>query len=225
MGLDPPTLTTLSPLLHGLARANAPRLVLALRPQDPLPDWITHVVYLGPDLRVALKGPKETVFHQLQGIFTRVKPKNEELRYLPVFAPKEVGRTLTSKGIGESALALGVLRKRLILHYFKKIDEISPPREVNSGSAGEALVEMEGVQVKYGEKQVLGGWKEESGGHSRSGLWWTVRRGERWGVFGPNGNTLINQTYFTPTDSPQDPAKPPSCPLSVPTTPKPTPCP
>ncbi|KAL8931060.1 MAG: hypothetical protein Q9208_000162 [Pyrenodesmia sp. 3 TL-2023] len=57
MGLDPPTLEMLSPLLYNLAEAQAPRIVMSLRPQDSLPDWITHVVCLGPELRVAYQGP------------------------------------------------------------------------------------------------------------------------------------------------------------------------
>ncbi|KAL8968760.1 MAG: hypothetical protein Q9197_004711, partial [Variospora fuerteventurae] len=59
MGLDPPTVTTLSPLLRNLAEAQAPRIILSLRPQDPLPDWVTHVVLLGPELHVGYQGPKE----------------------------------------------------------------------------------------------------------------------------------------------------------------------
>ncbi|KAL8645130.1 MAG: hypothetical protein Q9210_006881, partial [Variospora velana] len=59
VGLDPPTVTTLSPLLHNLAEAQAPRIMLSLRPQDPLPDWVTHVVSLGPGLHVEYQGPKE----------------------------------------------------------------------------------------------------------------------------------------------------------------------
>ena len=57
----------LNPLLHNLARTNSPRLVLALRPQDPLPDWITHLVYLGPNLKVAQQGSREEVYRKIQG--------------------------------------------------------------------------------------------------------------------------------------------------------------
>ena len=59
MGLDPPTVMTLSPLLYSLAQSNSPRLILALRPQDPLPDWITHVVRLGPNLQIIYQGEKD----------------------------------------------------------------------------------------------------------------------------------------------------------------------
>ncbi|CAD6564015.1 MAG: hypothetical protein ASARMPRED_002645 [Alectoria sarmentosa] len=61
MGLDPSTMTTLSPLLHSLARASSPRLILALRPQDPLPDWITHVIHLGPNFQITYQGSKDLV--------------------------------------------------------------------------------------------------------------------------------------------------------------------
>jgi ABC-type multidrug transport system ATPase subunit len=45
IGLDPPTLLTLSPILKRLEK-NTPRLVLSLRPQDTIPDLIAHLVYL-----------------------------------------------------------------------------------------------------------------------------------------------------------------------------------
>ncbi len=58
VGLDPPTIKAISLLLHRLAEAQEPRILLSLRPQDPLPTWITHVVCLGPELRVAHQGVK-----------------------------------------------------------------------------------------------------------------------------------------------------------------------
>ncbi|KAI4284816.1 MAG: hypothetical protein L6R38_001152 [Xanthoria sp. 2 TBL-2021] len=65
MGLDPPTMKAISPLLHRLAEAQEPRILLSLRPQDPLPKWITHVVRLGPELRVAHQGPKSRVLRAM----------------------------------------------------------------------------------------------------------------------------------------------------------------
>ena len=53
---------------------------------------------------------------------------------------------------------------------------------------GEPIVEMHDVVVKYGDKTVLGNWQDTVNGETRHGLHWTVRRGQRWGVFGPNGN-------------------------------------
>lgn len=47
VGLDPPTLVSLSPMLEDLAINSSPRILLGLRPQDPIPYWITHLVYLG----------------------------------------------------------------------------------------------------------------------------------------------------------------------------------
>ena len=61
VGLDPPTLVTLSPILRELAYRSSPRLILALRPQDPIPDWITHLVILGNSYTVPLMGLKEDV--------------------------------------------------------------------------------------------------------------------------------------------------------------------
>lgn len=57
-------------------------------------------------------------------------------------------------------------------------------------SNNEALVEMQGVCVRYGDKEVLGSWEQEINGQGKKGLSWSIRRGERWGVFGPNGTYL-----------------------------------
>ncbi|KAG9773151.1 hypothetical protein KCU88_g5896, partial [Aureobasidium melanogenum] len=65
MGLDPPTLVTLSPMLRELAYRSSPLLLLALRPQDPIPDWITHLVVLGHNHTVALMGDKDRVLFGL----------------------------------------------------------------------------------------------------------------------------------------------------------------
>jgi len=65
VGLDPPTLVTLSPMLRDLAYRSSPLLLLALRPQDPIPDWITHLVVLGQNHTVALMGEKAQVLFRL----------------------------------------------------------------------------------------------------------------------------------------------------------------
>ena len=67
MGLDPPTIKTLDPFFYSLAETSSPRLILALRPQDPLPDWITHLIQLGPNLRVAAQGSREDVLAARRG--------------------------------------------------------------------------------------------------------------------------------------------------------------
>lgn len=78
--------------------------------------------------------------------------------------------------------------------------ELTEPTESREGialvdtdvrmSKNEALVEMQGVCVRYGDKEVLGSWEQEINGLGTKGLSWTIRRGERWGVFGPNGMYL-----------------------------------
>ncbi|KAI9756905.1 MAG: hypothetical protein M4579_003659 [Chaenotheca gracillima] len=67
----------------------------------------------------------------------------------------------------------------------------------------EALIEMKGVAVNYGEREILGNWTMEHDGQSRPGLWWTVRRGEKWGVFGPNGSGKTTLLSLICSDHPQ----------------------
>ncbi|OAP57344.1 hypothetical protein AYL99_08082 [Fonsecaea erecta] len=66
MGLDPPTLVSLSPMLKRLAYQSSPLLMLGLRPQDPIPDWITHLVVLGHNHTVALMGEKSKVLSDMR---------------------------------------------------------------------------------------------------------------------------------------------------------------
>jgi hypothetical protein len=52
---------------------------------------------------------------------------------------------------------------------------------------GDPVVEMQGVRIKYGSNSVLGDWQQDVDGTKKDGLWWDVRRGQRWGIFGANG--------------------------------------
>lgn len=143
MGLDPYALHTIDLLLRRLAQAQNPQLILALRPQDKISDWISHLIILEPGLRVKAQGEKKAVRWAL-----------------------EMSSDLTTQGQNAEGLYLDSLKSH---------DETQK----------ESLVVMEDVKIKYGNKQILGGWKDQ-----RSGLWWTIRRGERWGIFGPNGKYI-----------------------------------
>ena len=108
VGLDPPTLVTLSPMLRDLAYKSSPRLLLALRPQDPVPEWITHLAILGTDHTVALIGQKDDVLFALHrwadaydntsaGRYaSKMARTMTELYGKPLL---EVGHTLKSTGI------------------------------------------------------------------------------------------------------------------------------
>jgi ABC-type molybdenum transport system ATPase subunit/photorepair protein PhrA len=183
MGLDPPTLMTLSPLLHGLASANAPRLVLTLRPQDPIPDWITHLIFLQGNCEIAFSGPKEEVLVEVRNHFAS-DPK------LHLQSLHEVGRELTSHGVIEPE-SVGSISQNGTSEKSKVVE------------LGEPLVEMSGVHVAYGSKTVLGNWQQEVDGEAKKGLWWTVRRGHRWGIFGPNGSGKTTVLSLICSDHPQ----------------------
>lgn len=173
----------MSALLYRVADMSSPRVLLALRPQDLLPDWITHVVVLGSNLCILYQG-------------LRVHIQDELIK-----------TTLTSSGMNQYP-RLGVLTDspdtladKVHNSKHSSLKEIShagisrdglplfETKHHSSSDENEPLVEMEKVKISYGSKQVLGGWKEKVDGEEREGLWWTIRRGERWAVFGPNGNS------------------------------------
>jgi len=168
MGLDPPTVKALSPLLKSLADQANPRIILSARPQDPLPEWVTHVIYLRDTCNVEDIGPRDEV----------------------------LGSSCKQKRRQRDGAASG----RRDVNNTPKL-----PRSVQrkEDTAAEKLVEMEGCQVRYGTKIALGNWPQRTSSAAKNGLFWTVRRGERWGVFGPNGSGKTTIVSLLCSDHPQ----------------------
>ncbi|KFA55457.1 hypothetical protein S40293_02044 [Stachybotrys chartarum IBT 40293] len=190
MGLDPPTVSGLSPLLKSLADKASPRLVLSARPQDPLPEWITHLVYLRNDCQVGSMGPKELVLEGLKKYVHGVRQKRlAEDPTLPLHSLADVGRVLSSDGLIQSSEQSGANNSQ------------GQPAPANPDA--EPLVEMQGCRVRYGDKVALGNWSQQTSEGPRDGLIWTVRRGDRWGVFGPNGSGKTTIVSLLCSDHPQ----------------------
>lgn len=190
MGLDPPTVTGLSPLLQSLAEKASPRLVLSARPQDPLPDWITHMIYLRSDCQIASMGPKEEVLDGLKKYVQGVTQGGvTEDPTLPVKTLEDIGRVIPSEASTAShAVADG---------------QVSPHEITPINPNAEPVVEMQGCKVRYGDKIALGNWVRKTTDGDKEGLHWTVRRGERWGVFGPNGSGKTTIVSLLCSDHPQ----------------------
>ncbi|TPX09042.1 uncharacterized protein E0L32_001697 [Thyridium curvatum] len=208
MGLDPPTVASLSPLLRGMADRASPRLVLSARPQDPLPEWVTHLAYLRTDCQVGAMGPRETVMEGLRGYVRGVKAGGiREDETMPVHALGEMGRVLTRAGVeGEGFAEAEHIAVPGTTSPPPTTQSPPPPSEPRAATppAGEPIIEMEGCQVRYGDKIALGNWTQrQADGTARGGLFWTVRRGERWGVFGPNGSGKTTIVSLLCSDHPQ----------------------
>ncbi|KAM4056897.1 ABC transporter [Hirsutella rhossiliensis] len=190
MGLDPPTVASLSPSLQSLAAKASPRLVLSARPQDPLPEWITHLVYLRTDCQIESMGPKEVVLDGLKKYVEGVKKGGlVEDEKLPIHSLQEVGRILSPKmqSTADKATASSTT--------------VQDPKSLDSSA--EPLVEFDGCQVRYGNKVALGNWSQQTPRGKQDGLVWSVRRGERWGVFGPNGSGKTTIVSLLGSDHPQ----------------------
>ncbi len=206
MGLDPPTVAALSPLLRDMAARAAPRLVLSSRPQDPLPDWVSHLVYLRTDGQVGAMGTRDAVLDGLRSYVQLVHGRaRAEDATMPVQVLGEMGQLLTERGVEgraffeEAATATDQARRSL------DTGVTTPPP---SAELAEPLVEMDGCRVQYGDRVVLGNWTQTATAPdgtptSVPGLIWTVRRGERWGVFGPNGSGKTTIVSLLCSDHPQ----------------------
>jgi len=162
MGLDPKGHTLLSKLLDRVStpatNENATPVVLGLRLQDPVPKWLTHLVYVEDDKVVSL-GERDSV----------------------VSVVKENKRILLEDD--EYHDALGIVEKAWA--GIGKLNPSSPPEK----KLAEPVVEMERIKIAYYDNVIL------------SGFSWTIRRGEKWGLFGPNGMPSFNRFPTMHTDS------------------------
>lgn len=172
----------MSALLYKVADMSSPRVLLALRPQDLLPDWITHVVVLGSNLRILYQGPKGHVLDELIEATLTGSGMNQQ--------PGLVAPTNSPAMSADGLHCLKDSRLEKVSHSGISRDGLPliDTKPQSSTEKTQALVDMEKVKIRYGSKQILGWWKENVDGSEREGLWWTIRRGERWAVFGPNGN-------------------------------------
>ncbi|KAL1597782.1 hypothetical protein SLS60_008269 [Paraconiothyrium brasiliense] len=205
IGLDPFVSQHISDVLHRLAEANSPRIVLSLRPQDVIPEWITHIVYAGEDAKIQALGPKDEVLQYLQQQYKGIEQsiakssgKGHELDPRLVEL-REVGKHLSEKGDFEASTTEDQDSSNASLlsrDGFEKVDK-------SSAHIGEPIVEMEGVRIKYGPNSVLGDWQQDVDGKQRDGLWMNIHRGQRWGIFGANGSGKTTLLSLVTSDHPQ----------------------
>nr|POE71840.1 putative abc transporter atp-binding protein [Quercus suber] len=185
MGLDPLSRISIDKALRSLSHSTGIRLVLGFtKDHDEIPPWLTDLVAIKSDSTVFYSGafppPKEAEF-----------ATNADMRVLLT----GVGHVERSKGGGEDTAMPHVIKGPRSRDGF---EQISPPL-----SPGEALVEMRGVRVAYGDKTVLGGWTQKVDGDDRPGLWWSLHRGQRCGIFGPNGSGKTTMLSLITSDHPQ----------------------
>ena len=115
-GLDPHVRPVLSDLLRSLHEAQTPRIIMALRAQDPMPDWTTHVLRLTGDQAETILAndaftPVQEIHHQpvtkALSVADESRPPVAELqnvnvkyheRHVRRFLPTMPDRSLTVRG-------------------------------------------------------------------------------------------------------------------------------
>jgi ABC-type molybdenum transport system ATPase subunit/photorepair protein PhrA len=175
---------------------------MALRAQDSIPEWISHIAIVNTD-SVAFQGTKEDFFNIVDLIHKGHLPFKKDVMTLgPV--------------MGEGGALHGyreILAKDYPEHFQPDSDEpqtnkqllTKSPRPKSTMPAlmddGEPQIEMNGVRVQYGDKVVLGDWTQVE--NSTPGLHWKVRRGQRWAILGANGSGKTTLLSLITSDHPQ----------------------
>jgi hypothetical protein len=90
---------------------------------------------------------------------------------------------------------VGDLELKLPPKYWLSRDDF-PTYDTEEFTPGEPIVEMDGIKVTYGNSVALGDWEQDINGSLKDGLWWKIHRGERWGIFGPNGNCYVQSPFI-----------------------------
>lgn len=87
----------------------------------------------------------------------------------------KLGKVLFLEGDTPAALEdMGVVEKA-----WAGVSGLKPAAEPTTASLAEPLVEMDKIKVAYYDKVIF------------ENFTWTIRRGERWGLFGPNGTVPL----------------------------------
>ena len=203
MGLDPATVRSISGLLFRLAEKCSPRLVLALRPQDTVPEWITHMMVVGNTQHIVEQGTRAEI-NQVLEVWNRlanpIKTSNKNKKLAPA---DETIKLRTQKNI-----KTGILDKELLQDFTANHQAPNRLKTREASMGGEPLIEMDGVRVQYGDKVVLGDWDQSIGKETKQGLHWRVRRGQRWAILGANGSGKTTLLSLITSDHPQTYSQP-----------------
>ncbi|KAF2396706.1 hypothetical protein EJ06DRAFT_559819 [Trichodelitschia bisporula] len=223
MGLDPASVKFVSNLLHSVAVERAPRVLFSLRPDEHIPAWVTHLIYVSRGFDILEQGPMDKVLESLSKRGEAVHGRGFHDPHTAISAQDAELYEVAQHLKGHVSKLYQVLNSYIDKNYIYFCREFklrqrgalekSPKSWLQSRDGygklfgpevvGEPLIEMEGVKVAYGDKTVLGDWTQEVEGEQRQGLWWTIRRGERWGVFGANGSGKTTLISLLTSDHPQ----------------------
>lgn len=190
VGLDPPSKKTLSSLLDRISTptevldgVDTTPVVMGLRTQDPIPRWSTHLAFVDKDQLVA-SGEKAEVIKEVAKLGHNLN--REETFHDDIHSAGVVEKVWA--GIGSSSSS----------STSSPSSSSSSPSTSSATSATssspsflpEPLIEMKDVTIAYYSKVVLSNFN------------WTIRRSEKWGLFGPNGSGKTTLTSLITSDHP-----------------------
>ncbi|KAI8970992.1 hypothetical protein BD414DRAFT_510596 [Trametes punicea] len=163
-GLDNKSRGILLALLQELKEKNAPpHVIMSLRSQDPLPEWMTHVALIEDGGKV-LTGKKNDI---LSSGFTPAMPQDPTSSKGSSTSPKDP--SMFSKDSSARSKDSSVSSNESIP------STVPAPPKYKPRQHGEPLLELRGIDVRYWVTIVF------------SDIHWTIRANSRWHLVGENG--------------------------------------
>jgi ABC-type molybdenum transport system ATPase subunit/photorepair protein PhrA len=175
MGLDPRARSMVMEVLGQVSETRSTKVVLSLSPEDVCPEWVENVLITDEDMAVFAKITREDLTKRI-GQANPYGKKTSLRAVIQSCRPSAETGEATEHGLQANA--------------------DRPP-------LGEPIIEMRGVRVSYGSNTVLGNWTQDIDGCATEGLSWDLRRGQRYGIFGPNGSGKTTMLSLITSDHPQ----------------------
>ncbi|CAF9913442.1 MAG: hypothetical protein GOMPHAMPRED_007916 [Gomphillus americanus] len=233
LGIDPVHHRILAPALWALSRRSGPSIVITMNNEEVPPRWVTHLMCLenlqvrfsGPKDVVY----KEALAAGYPLATTRLKRTlwrgSGELEEDEVDTTDDLEPDVSDANSDQPSIAADtdttgfanrdqpeqqqtdiaaeedksnslITRMPSFKNRWSAQDDVIASLEI-----GDPVIEMKGVQVNYGNLVALGDWHQPE--QETTGLHWTIRRGERWGIFGPNGSGKTTVLSLVNSDHPK----------------------
>lgn len=196
-GMDPLMQAMMLRRLLELSKKSHLSIVTSFLDSDVIPYYVTHLLYLNAQHEIVAMGERGEAGDKVREAGLRLELGSQHVPYkggiLNRRPPLERRDRIPEDGSTST-------RERWYEQYDSAVCVADKAPQAESRPT---VIELSGVRVRYGDRTVLGNGEQDVDGERRAGLWWQVKQGERWAVFGANGAGKTTLFSLINSDHPQ----------------------